>query len=448
MSYLAVCDDWDRQIARTTRRAKFFGYGLLLGCLFGFGVWASAAPIAGAIVSSGVFVATGENKIIQHFEGGVIKEIKVREGDLVKPGQSLIVLDDVAPRAELRRLELRYARLKAMEARFEAEMDWKTAITIPEELKVKSDADPDIAEIIEEQNLTFQARRNTLDSEIATLAEGVNALKERIGGSTVQRKSVEDQLDLIEEELNGKRALLKSGLIRKPEILALRRAKANLQGEIGRLTGEIGDARERIARINEQVQVARNTATKQAVDQLHEVRSELDDVRERVRSAKAVLDRIDIAAPVEGVVVKLRYHTSGGVIEAGKNILEIVPVQEELLIEVPVRPQDIDNVHKGQFATVRLTALNKRTTPMVEGKVIYVSADALPNDNNGRLLNGMPDAYVARVRLEESSRRQAHDFTPTPGMPAEVYIKTSERTFFEYLMKPVKDSMTRAFRES
>lgn len=448
MSYLALCDEWDRQIAKTNRNAKTFGFGLLFGCVFGFGLWANMAPIAGAIVASGVFVATGENKIVQHFEGGVIKEIKVREGDHVMPGQSLVVLDDVAPRVELRRLELRQARLKAMEARFDAEMNWRTEIHVPEELAAHLDNDPDIAAIVAAQSLTFKARRKTLNSEIATLEDGISALDQRIGGSTAQLEAVKDQLLLIDEELEGKATLLKGGLIRKSEILALRRAQANLRGEIGRLTGEIGDARERIARIREQIEVARNTAAKQAVDQLHEVNSELDDVRERIRSARAVLDRINIAAPVEGIVVKLRYHTAGGVIEAGKNILEIVPLQEELIIEVPIRPQDIDSVREGQVATIRLTALSQRVTPMVEGSVVYVSADALPNDTPGAQRGTAADAYVARVQLADASRRLVHNFEPTPGMPAEVYIKTTERTFFEYLMQPVKDSMTRAFRET
>lgn len=447
MSYLAMCEDWDRQIAKTNGRVKMFGYGLLGACVFGFGIWANAAPITGAVVASGVFVATGENKIVQHFEGGVIKDIKVREGDRVEPGQTLIVLDDVAPRAELRRLELRFTRLKAMEARFQAEMNWETEIGMPEAIVGQRENDSEVAAIIDAQSLTFQARRNTLVSEIATLEDGINALQERITGSTVQLQAVKDQLALIDEELVDKSALLKSGLIRKPELLALRRAKANLHGEIGRLTGEIGDARERISRIREQIQVARNTAIKQAVDQMHEVHSELDDVRERVRSARAVVSRVNITAPVKGIVVKLGYHTSGGVIEAGKNILEIVPLQEELLIEVPVRPQDIDNVRSGQRATIRLTALSQRVTPMVEGTVIYISADALPNDISSTKQTGSEDAYVARIRLDPSAREIVQNFTPTPGMPAEVFITTSDRTFFEYLTKPIQDSMSRAFRE-
>lgn len=451
MSYTALNDSLEHQIHRSTRKATFAGYGLLFCCVMVFVIWANSAPIAGAVISSGVFVATGENKIVQHFEGGVIKEILVREGDLVKPGQPLIVLDDTMPRAELRRLVLRDVRLTAMQARFEAEMNWDTEVSFPATLMMQKDSDPDVASIIDAQNLTFTARRNTLESEIATLADGINALQQRIAGSNTQLEAVRSQLALIEEELQGKTTLLKSGLIRKPEILALQRAQANLQGEIGRLTGEIGDAKERIARIKEQIQVARNTAIKTVVEQSHEVNAELDDVRERIRSARAVLDRITITAPVEGVVVKLRYHTPGGVIEPGKSVLEIVPVQEELIIEVPVRPQDIDNVREGQPAVIRLTALNQRLTPMIEGEVIYVSADALPSDSRMPFAsgsNGAADAYVARVSLDPSWAQRLPEFKPTPGMPAEVYIKTHERTFFEYLMRPIRDSMQRAFRES
>lgn len=449
MSYLALDQQWDRQVARATRKATIFGYTLLGVCLLGFGVWANAAPIAAAIISSGVFVATGENKIVQHLEGGVIKEIKVREGDHVEKGETLILLDETTPKAELRRLELRLTRLQAMEARFQAEMSWEPEISFPAHLLKKKETAPEVADIIEEQKLTFKARRDTLESEIATLVDGINALEQRIAGSNAEIASVRDQLGLIEEELEAKSGLLKSGLIRKPEILALQRARASLQGSIGRLTGEIGDARERIARITEQVQVARNTAIKNVVEQMHEVNAEIDDVRERIRSAQSVLDRINITAPDDGIVVKLRYHTSGGVIEPGKSILEIVPIQEELIIEAPVRPQDIDNVRKGQHATIRLTALNQRVTPMIEGEVIYVSADALPSDQTTfRGINNAPDAYVVRISLDPESVMQVENFQPTPGMPVEVYIKTRERTFFDYLTRPLRDSMTRAFRES
>jgi HlyD family secretion protein len=436
---------WYADIPRSARTPILFGIVVLTVSVLGFGVWGGTAPIAGAVVTSGMFTATGQNQIIQHLEGGVIREIAVREGDIVEPGQVLIYLDETAPKAELRRLELRHARLTAMDTRLTTEMREGTELSFPSTI-VAAAQDADIATILDNQKLAFEARRQMMESEIATVKDGINALQERVEGSKIQIAGVREQLRLLDEEIEAKSHLLKSGYVRKPELLALQRAYANLQGEVGRLQGEMGDAKERIARGWEQIAGVKKTAIKTVVEQLHDVRAELNDVRERIRSAKGVLDRIRIVAPVKGIVVKLRYHTPGGVIEAGKNIMEILPLQAELIIEVRVRPQDIDNVKREQHAMVRLTALSQRVTPMIAGKVIYVSADALPDEKKGTQ-QAQSDIYVARVKLDAIEAAAVHGFTPTPGMPAEVYITTSERTFFEYLTKPIRDSMARSFRE-
>lgn len=439
-----VDDQWYAGIPRSTWGPTVFGIVVLATTVMGFGVWGSTAPIAGAVVTSGIFVATGQNKIVQHLEGGVIREIAVREGDVVDAGQLLILLDEVAPRAELRRLELRRLRLSATDFRLQAEMREESSITFPDDVLAAA-SDPDVARMLESQRMTFDARRSNLETEIATITDGINALEQRIEGSKVQLQGVHQQMMFLDEEIDAKSYLLKSGLVRKPELLALQRAKANLQGEVGRLHGEIGDARERIARAREQIAGVRKTAIKTAVEQLHEVRAELNDVQERILAAKGVLNRVRITAPVRGVVVKMRYHTPGGVIESGKSIMEILPLQAELILEARVRPQDIDIVKHGQHAMVRLTALNKRITPMISGEVIYLSADALPDDK--RSAQSPSDVYVVRIKLNAAEAANIHGFTPTPGMPAEVYIKTTERTFLEYLMRPVRDTMARAFRE-
>jgi HlyD family secretion protein len=189
----------------------------------------------------------------------------------------------------------------------------------------------------------------------------------------------------------------------------------------------------------------RHSMVQTIIEQMQQVTAEFKDVRERMRSAQAVLTRVRIVAPVRGIVVRLRYHTAGGVIEAGKSIMELLPVQEELIIEARVKPKDIDNVKLGQVATVRLTAANRRITPTINGEVIYISADSLQNENNGA--PNEVDSYLARIRLNASEVKQLVDFSITSGMPVEVYIKTAERTFMEYLTKPIVDSMNRAFRE-
>ncbi len=440
-----MMDEWSDNIPRSTRGAIFYGIAVIAVFVLVFGIWGIAAPIAGAVVSTGYFVASGQNKIMQHLEGGVIAEILVMEGDLVRKGQEIITLDQTAAAAELRRLDLRAARLAAIEARLEAEIAGGTRLTFPETLLAEARTDPDTAELIEAQTEAFEARRRHIESEISTLSAGIDGLNERIMGAQAQRAAIERQIAIIAEELEGKEKLLSDGFVRRPEVLALRRAQAGLDGEVGRLVGDMGDSRERIARINEQILSVRNAAAKVAVEQSLEVKAELKDVRERRRAAADMVERSAIIAPEDGIIVKMRYHTPGGVIEAGSPVAEIVPLDADLVIQARVRPQDIDSVRLGQTASVRLTALNKRTTPMVDGLVTYVSADALPAEL-GREAGGQ-DGFVARIRLDARSLAMVADFAPTPGMPAEVYIKTHERSFAEYLLQPVKDSMARAFRE-
>ncbi len=441
-----VVQPWYADVPRNPRLAKLAGVGIMALTIMGFGVWGNTAPIAGAVISNGIFVTSGQNKTIQHLEGGVIREIKVREGDVVQPGQLLVQLDETAARADMRRLLLRQTRLEAIMARLTAEAAGKTDFVVPAKLLALT-RDADMAEVVQAQRITFDARQSNMANEITMHQRSIDALDEKIAGSNKQLVSVHQQISLLQQELAGKQELLARGYIRKPEVLLLQRNQANLQGELGRIGGDVGDARERIARTHEQIEGVRRTAVRAAVEQMHEAGAELNDVRERLRTASGILDRARIVAPVKGTVVKLRYHTPGGVIEPGKNIMEIVSMQDELIIEARVRPQDIDKIKHSQTAVVRLTALNQRTTPMVNGKVIYISADALPDDKQRNVPN-VTDFYVVRVRLDHMSYPGLLGFEPTAGMPAEVYVQTTDRTFFEYLMQPLKDSMSRAFRET
>jgi HlyD family type I secretion membrane fusion protein len=441
----AASGEWYSSVPHSTRGHTMFGFVFLGVMVTAFGVWANSAPIAGAVVASGVFITSGQNKIVQHLEGGVIKDLLVHEGDVVKSGQILVRLDRTAPEAELRRLILKRDRLAAIEARLRAEVNEQDAVQFPARIKEKEN-DDDYRAMIGNQLLAFKARRDNLHSDIMVLEESIKSLEEKNKGTERQRASTLKQIDLLQQELAGKAQLLVLGQIRKSEVLAIERAVANAQGEVARLDGDLGDGRERIIRTQAQIVGTRNTAIKAAAEQLNDMHAEQDDVRERILSASDILARVDIRAPVSGVVVKLRYHTPGGVVEPGRSILEIVPVNEELLIEARVRPQDIANLKLGQTAFVRLTALNMRITPMVNGQLIYISADTLPDEK--RMTGGPVDQYVARVKLNPESAQEIRNFLPVPGMPAEVYIKTSEHTFFEYIVKPLRDSMQRAFRET
>jgi HlyD family secretion protein len=267
-------------------------------------------------------------------------------------------------------------------------------------------------------------------------------------------QSTKDRIALFVEELKDKDSLLGQQLVRKSDVLALRRSEASLGGDLGEFLGRIADSRERIAQANERITQLHSTALRDAIKELRETETDLDDVEEQIRAAQDVVDRVDVRSPVHGIVVKKNFHTPGGVVSPGAVILELLPIGDERIIEAHLNPRDITHVSVGQEALVRLSALNQRITPIVSASVIYVSADALPEqvqvksdtppDNGSRR-----EFYVVRVRLDQDDiLRRMPEFIPTPGMPADVYIKTGERTFFEYIMKPVFDSFSRAFRET
>jgi HlyD family secretion protein len=271
----------------------------------------------------------------------------------------------------------------------------------------------------------------------------MESLEFRAEGYETQRLAMVRQSDLLKEELAGKLQLLQDGFIRKTETNAIRRAIADAEGQIGRLASEVSETKAQIKKHREQLLQTEASYRQAAVDELQSIDAELDGVREQSRNAQNVLKRVTINAPVSGTVVRMHYHTPGGVIESGKSIAEILPTDVPLIIETQIPRTDIDSVRVGQAATVRLTALNRRTTPVLNGKVFYVSADSLRDANPMQ----QREVYIARVSLSANELQRVPGFSPTPGMPAEIMIQTAKRTFFEYLSKPIVDSMQRAFRE-
>ncbi len=433
---------WYEEVPRSIAKQSVVGVILLVVCFGGFGIWAGFAPLAAAVIAQGSFVATGQNKIVQHLEGGVIREILVSEGDHVIEGQPLVQLDETSALANERQLFLRRARLDAIVARLTAQSEVRQSLAFPSEL-TGSAVDPEIAEILDSQRLNFEASQRKLNSEIELLNNNISALEFRVGGYEAQQQALTLQIRFLQDEYAGKKQLYEQGLLRKPEISAIQRAMAEADGQSGRLAAEIDETRAQMARYRQQKQQTLAAYRQAALDELQSVEAELDSVREQSRAAENVLRRATINAPVSGTVVRLYYHTAGGVIESGKSIAEILPSDVPLIIEAQIPRTKIDAVRTGQEATVRLTALNQRTTPVLTGTVYYVSADALREQS----IQEVREIYLARVRLPPSELARVHGFLPTPGMPAEVLIQTAERTFFDYLSKPIRDSMNRAFRE-
>jgi HlyD family type I secretion membrane fusion protein len=433
---------WYADVPRSIRKQTVAGLALLALSFGGFGTWAMTAPLAAAVITQGSFVATGQNKIVQHLEGGIIKELLVSEGDYVEVGQPLVKLDETAALANERQFFLRRLRLEGIVARLSAEAVGLEKVRFPG-IILENRSDDDVTAIMASQELNFQASRSKLDSEIGLLTQNIRALEFRASGYQQQVDSMRRQLTLLEEEYAAKKTLFEQGLLRNAEIKAIQRAMADAEGQIGRLSAEVSETGAQIRKHEQQIGQTIAAYKQAALDELQSVEAERDSVRQQSREAENILGRATIHAPVTGTVVRMLYHTSGGVIESGKNIMEILPADVPLIIETQVPRTDIDNVKVGQKATVRLTALNLRTTPVLNGVVYYVSADSLP-DATG---DAKREVYLARVNLPVSELTRVPGFSPTPGMPVEIMIQTAERTFFSYIAKPITDSMSRAFME-
>lgn len=434
--------EWYAAVPRSIKWHVIVGFSLMIVTFGGFGLWAFQAPLAAAIIAQGSFVATGQNKIVQHLEGGIIREIMVREGDHVKAGQVLLRLDQTAAAASERELGLRKARLEATEARLLAQYNRKEVLVFPQALQAER-TDNEIAAILDGQMISFQVAETALKNDIGLLQRNIEALGIRSVGYEIQLDAQNRQLTVLESEMESKNNLLERGLVRSSEVSNIQLALIDAEGQIGRLEAEVKEIEQVNLKYEQQIAQTLDRYRQLALENLQTIQSELDSVREKSRTAVNVRERSDVLAPVSGTVVRLYYHTAAGVVESGRPILEILPESEPLIVEAQIPRNDIDSVRTGQPVTVRLTALNQRTTPVLNGEVFYVSADSVTDTSTG-----VPtEVYVARVSLSIDEIRRVGQFTPTPGMPAQIMIQTAERTFAQYLAKPIADSMTRAFRE-
>ncbi len=428
--------EWYSEVPRSVRWHKTLGLLLLVGALGGFGFWSFTAPLAAALIAQGSFVALGHNQIVQHLEGGIITEIMVSEGERVHAGQPLMRLDVTASYAREQELFLRRARLEGITARLSAMAADMDEMPIPTFLEQHRD-NPEVRDIILSQSHAFDVSRRKLALDVQLLQNNVEALRLRSQGYGAQLTAMTATIAIITEDLDGKNTLLSEGLMRRDTINSLRRALVDSEGQSGRLQSQIEETDLVLNKHVDQIEQVRTTYLNEALEELQLMQAELDSVREQHNSALGVTKRSSILAPVDGVVVQLKYNTPGGVIEAGKAIAEILPSDADLMIEAMVSRADIDSLQIGQSAMVRLVALNQRTTPVLEGKVFYVSADAI---RDGTVAGGTArDVYLARVSLTKEELDRVPGFVPMPGMPAEVIVTTKNRTFAQYITKPIRE---------
>lgn len=434
--------EWFADVPRSIRMYSVTGLAVLFASFGGFGYWAGTAPLASAIIAQGSFVATGNNKIVQHLEGGIIKEMLVSEGEVVKEGDVLVVLDKTAALSNQRMINLKRLRLETIVARLRAEAQGERTFKVPDIVMAEA-SDPDVSAIIQSQHVVFHSKQIKLEEQLNLVEKNIKSLSFRFTGYHGQKSSFERQQSLLEQERDSKAKLARDGVIRKTDMLALERAIADAMGDISRLDGEMNQSEAEIAKFRQEAVIAINASKQAALDALETAEADLDGVRQQLREASQVLDRTIIRSPVNGTVIRSYYHTAGGVITTGKPIMEILPAHVPLILEAQVLRTSIDQLHEGQMASIRLSALDRRTTPVLQGKLFYVSADSV-EENAGMQVK---DVYIVRVQISDEEISKVHGFHPVPGMPADVLIQTSERTFFEYLTKPIADSMSRAFKE-
>ncbi len=408
---------------------------------FGFvGGWAVLAPLNSAAIAPGLITVDSNRKTVQHLEGGIVKRILVRDGDRVRAGQPLVVLDETQRRATLDLVRGRLIEALLLEARLIAERDGAEIIHMPDELRDRAE-DRDVLETLDGQRRILKARRDSLENSTRIMRQSIAQFGEEVRGLEGQIAAEDRQLALIGEELTAVRDLARKGLAKKPRVLALQREMAEIEGSRARNVSAIARARQAIIETRLRIDELRTRRVNEVEAQLRDAQAELFGLAERYRAAEDVLSRTAIVAPLDGVIVNLQVHTPGGVISPGAALLDIVPSGDALVVDARIDPNDIDVVRPGLTAQVRLGAFSQRRFAPLEGTVTWVSADGLTDEQTGRAF------YRCRIALEDGYEAKLDGNALTPGMQAEVLVITGERTPFDYLMAPLHASFTRAFRE-
>jgi HlyD family secretion protein len=415
----------------------FLGLAVLVG---GFGTWAAVSQITGAVIAPGRIEVDQNRQVVQHPDGGVVAEILVKEGDSVAEGDLLIRLDPVDLQSELAVVEGQLFEVLARRARFEAERD-SAAELVFDPLIATSD-NPVAAELMEGQQRLFEARLDSAEAEKDQLSKRRDQIRDQIIGIEAQQEATAEQLRLIEQELADQQTLLDRGLAQSTRVLALQREMANLTGQAGELTAAVAQAEGRITETEIEILRIETTRREEAITRLRDLQFNEIELAERRRALIAQLDRLDIRAPVSGVVYGMQVFAPRSVIRAADPVMFLIPQDRPLVITTQISPIHIDQIHTGQDVGVRFTAFDQRRTPELDGRIILISADAFQDEQS------QVSYYRAQVELLPGQLdRLPAGLTLLPGMPVEAFIRTEERTPFDYLAKPIADYFARAFRE-
>ncbi|MES2626951.1 MAG: HlyD family type I secretion periplasmic adaptor subunit [Pseudomonadota bacterium] len=403
-----------------------------------FGLWSAFAPIGGAVHAMGAISVKSYKKVVQHFEGGIVQEIRVQNGEMVEAGDILLVIDPTQHLAQLEIYTGQLFALTALEARLIAERDGLDAVSYPDLL---SAADNKARVEKDAQDQVFAARKATREGAINVLNQRASQLESQVVGLEALQKTKEQLASSFAEELVEVRALLAEGFADKIRLRELERSHEMLMGEAAEITSNIAATKIQIGEAQLQIIQTQNEFQTEVVNQLAETQTNLKDTRERVIALTDIVARTEVRAPDAGIVNNLQLHTIGAVVSPGSPLAEIVPQSQDLVVEARVQITDIDRVAVGQEATIRLPTFSSKTTPTLFGKVLNVSADALLDEATRSTY------YLARIEITPESMTEIEGLLLVPGMPAEVFITTPSRTFLQFVMKPLTDSLHRSFLE-
>jgi HlyD family secretion protein len=425
---------------RSMRRHLVAAIVVVSVLVVGVGGWAATAVISGAVVASGSVVVDSNVKKVQHPTGGIVGELRVRDGDRVHAGDVVVRLDETVTRANLAIVTKGLGEMMARKARLESERDGLDTITFPAQL-VADAGDPDRAAAMDSESKLFNLRKTARSGQKAQLRERVAQLGEEITGLAAQQNSKSKEIALVERELAGVRDLWNKSLVQLTRLTALEREAARLDGERGQLVAAAAQAKGKIAETALQILQIDQDIASDVAKELREVDGKIGELVERKVAAEDQLKRTDIRAPQDGTVFQLAVHTVGGVITAGDPIMLIVPEADNLSVEVKVNPQDIDQLQLNQKAILRFSAFNIRTTPEIEGVVTRISADTSTDQRTGQ------SYYTVRIAMPAEQIERLGEVKLLPGMPVEAFMQTRDRTMLSYLIKPLHDQFLRAFRE-
>lgn len=415
------------------------GYAIILLTFGVFGTWSAVAPIDSSVLATGTVAVKSHRKTVQHLDGGIISKLLVKDGDKVKAGDTLLLLDDTQVKAQLEMLRGQFITQKSLSDRLQSERDQLSAIKFSKALLDMHDER--VQEAIKGQQHIFDSRKNSYRGEIEVLKQRIQQLNAKKEGLTAQRTSKQSLVGSYGDEVKDLKELVAQGFADKQRLRDLERNFTSINGEIATLASDIASTDMQRGETQLQIVQTEKKFQEDVANLQEEANAQLFDITERLHAVEDKELQSVIKAPVSGVIFNLSIYTEGGVITAGKPILDIVPEDEDLVISAQVSPMDIDRIKIGAISEIRFSAFNSKTTPTMEGVINKVSADSFVNEANGT------QYYLATVNLTKDSEQKLGNLKLLPGMPAEVLINTGERTLFEYLMQPLTDAFARAFIE-